>query len=101
MPKTDKERMQIPRQEMPTRSPEARKTGFDEVAEGYTIEMAITEANRCLQCNSPQCIKGCPVMVRIPEFILALRENDPWGAAAVLKDTNSLPALCGRVCPEG
>jgi len=91
---------QIPRQEMPTRSPEERRNCFDEVALGYTMELAVAEANRCLQCKKSPCVAGCPVEVRIPEFIKALREGDMWHAAEVLKDTNSLPAICGRVCPQ-
>jgi glutamate synthase (NADPH/NADH) small chain len=91
---------QIPRHEMPTQTAEARKTNFDEVALGYTLEVAQEEAARCLQCKKPQCVTGCPVNVRIPEFIYALAQGDMWGAVAALKDKNSLPAVCGRVCPQ-
>jgi len=98
MPKKRTER--VPRQEMPTRPAEERKQCFDEVALGYTMEAATVEASRCLQCKKPLCVAGCPVGVRIPEFIEALREGDLWEAARVLKDTNSLPAICGRVCPQ-
>ncbi|MBN1402413.1 MAG: NADPH-dependent glutamate synthase [Anaerolineae bacterium] len=90
----------IPRQEMPTQDPYERASNFDEVALGYTQEMAMAEASRCIQCKKPQCITGCPVSVRIPEFILCLREGDMWGAVEMLKDKNSLPAICGRVCPQ-
>jgi len=90
----------IPRQQMPTRSPEERRHCFDEVALGYTMELAVAEANRCIQCKKPACVTGCPVEVRIPEFIKALREGDMWHAVEILKDTNSLPAICGRVCPQ-
>jgi glutamate synthase (NADPH/NADH) small chain len=90
----------IPRQEMPTQDPYERGSNFDEVALGYTQEMAVAEANRCIQCKKPQCITGCPVSVRIPEFIFCLREGDMWGAVEMLKDKNSLPAICGRVCPQ-
>ncbi len=90
----------IPRQQMPTRSPEERRHCFDEVALGYTMELAVAEANRCIQCKKPACVTGCPVEVRIPEFIKALREGDMWQAVEILKDTNSLPAICGRVCPQ-
>ncbi|TEU09341.1 MAG: NADPH-dependent glutamate synthase [Anaerolineales bacterium] len=98
MAKTKKEA--IPRQQMPTRSPEERRHCFDEVALGYTMELAVAEANRCIQCKKPACVTGCPVEVRIPEFIEALREGDMWQAVEILKDTNSLPAICGRVCPQ-
>ena len=88
------------RHEMPRQDPEVRRRNFDEVALGYTEEQAIAEANRCLQCKKPICIDGCPVEVRIPEFILRLREGDMWGAVEALKDRNNLPAICGRVCPQ-
>jgi glutamate synthase (NADPH/NADH) small chain len=89
-----------PRQDMPTQDPNERRHNFDEVALGYTLEMAIAEANRCIQCRQPMCVSGCPVQVRIPEFIKALREEDMWAAVEYLKDNNSLPAICGRVCPQ-
>ncbi len=91
---------QIARHDMPTRDAAERRGSFDEVALGYTREMAIEEAERCIQCKKPQCIEGCPVGVHIPEFIKALREGDLRGSATILKDTNSLPAICGRVCPQ-
>ena len=89
-----------PRQEMPTQPAEERRLNFSEVALGYTMEMAVAEAGRCLQCKKPQCRSGCPVEVRIPEFISALAQGDMWGAVEKLKDKNSLPAVCGRVCPQ-
>ena len=88
------------RQEMTRQDPEVRRHNFDEVALGYTMEQAIVEANRCLQCKKPLCIDGCPVEVRIPEFILKLSEGDMWGSVEALKDRNNLPAICGRVCPQ-
>jgi len=88
------------RQEMPRQPPEVRRHNFKEVALGYSMEQAIAEANRCLQCKRPKCIEGCPVQVRIPDFILRLREGDMWGAVEALKDKNNLPAICGRVCPQ-
>jgi glutamate synthase (NADPH) small chain len=91
---------EIPRQEMPTQGAAERRANFDEVALGYTQEMAVAEASRCIQCKKPRCISGCPVGVRIPEFIDALRQGELWKAVEVLKDTNSLPAICGRVCPQ-
>ena len=89
-----------PRHEMPTQPAEERRLNFSEVALGYTMEMAVAEAGRCLQCKKPQCRSGCPVEVRIPEFIKALAQGDMWGAVEKLKDKNSLPAVCGRVCPQ-
>ena len=97
---TNRKPNQIPRQPMPAQPPEERRHNFDEVAQGYTIEMAIDEAMRCLQCRNPRCVDGCPVQVRIPEFIKALRDGDMWDAVEMLKDKNSLPAICGRVCPQ-
>ena len=91
---------QPPRQGMPTQDAEARGANFNEVALGYRWEMAKTEASRCLQCKKPQCITGCPVSVRIPEFIQALANGEMRLAAELLKDKNSLPAICGRVCPQ-
>ncbi len=89
-----------PRQEMPTQDAEARTHNFDEVALGYTMEMALSEARRCLQCKKPQCIEGCPVEVAIPQFIGALAQEDLNGAVRALKSKNNLPAICGRVCPQ-
>jgi len=89
-----------PRHEMPTQPAEERRLNFSEVALGYTMEMAVAEAGRCLQCKKPKCRSGCPVEVRIPEFINALAQGDMWGAVEKLKDKNSLPAVCGRVCPQ-
>jgi len=90
----------IPRHEMPTQDAKERATNFEEVALGYTMEMAVEEAERCIQCKRPMCVQGCPVGVRIPEFIKCLRDGDMWGAVEMLKDKNSLPAICGRVCPQ-
>lgn len=89
-----------PRVEMPRQDPMARRHNFNEVALGYTEEMAKTEAERCIQCKKPSCIKGCPVNVQIPEFIRMVAEGDYIGAARKIKETNSLPAICGRVCPQ-
>jgi glutamate synthase (NADPH/NADH) small chain len=89
-----------PRHEMPRQEPKARGRNFNEVALGYAHDVAVEEALRCLQCKKPSCIEGCPVQVRIPEFILALRDGDMWGAVEALKDKNNLPAICGRVCPQ-
>ena len=97
---TTKERMAIPRHEMPRQEPMERRKNFFEVALGYSAEQARQEAERCLQCKKPSCIEGCPVEVRIPEFIMALRGGDMPGAVRALKDKNNLPAICGRVCPQ-
>jgi len=88
------------RQPMSRQKPEVRRRNFNEVALGYTMEQAMAEAERCLQCKKPTCIDGCPVQVRIPEFILTLSEGDMWGSVEALKDLNNLPAICGRVCPQ-
>ncbi len=88
------------RQEMPRQDPKVRAHNFDEVALGYTMELALAEAERCLQCKKPYCVQGCPVEVKIPEFILALREGDLPRAVRELKERNNLPAICGRVCPQ-
>jgi glutamate synthase (NADPH) small chain len=93
-------KQQVPRQEMPTRDAQERRHCFDEVALGYTAEQALAEAGRCIKCRKPQCVTGCPVGVRIPEFIDALARQEMREAAGLLKDTNSLPAICGRVCPQ-
>jgi len=97
---TAKERMQIPRNEMPAQDAKVRAGNFDEVATGYSLEAAKNEAERCLQCKKPLCIEGCPVSVRIPQFIKALREGDMAGAVEEMKIKNNLPAICGRVCPQ-
>jgi len=89
-----------PRHPMPAQDPRVRVHNFSEVALGYDHETAIAEAQRCIQCRRPLCVTGCPVQVRIPEFIKALREEDMWESVALLKDHNSLPAICGRVCPQ-
>jgi glutamate synthase (NADPH/NADH) small chain len=90
----------IPRQAMPEQEPKVRICNFEEVPFGYTEEMAVLEAKRCIQCKKPGCIAGCPVEVRIPEFIHLIAEGDYIGAARELKETNSLPSVCGRVCPQ-
>jgi glutamate synthase (NADPH/NADH) small chain len=97
---TQRERLEILRQDMPAQDPVVRRGNFDEVALGFTEETARKEAERCLQCARPDCVAGCPVEVLIPEFIRALREGDMVGAVEVMKVKNSLPAICGRVCPQ-
>lgn len=85
---------------MPKQAPEKRAKNFNEVALGYTPDRALAEASRCLQCPKKPCVSGCPVEVDIPGFIRALRELDLPQAVKVLKDKNSLPGICGRVCPQ-
>ncbi len=96
----EKRKINLSRVPMLKQEAEVRKRNFYEVALGYTEEQAIEEANRCLQCKKPLCKIGCPVNVDIPEFIKALREHDMPEAARILKSKNSLPGVCGRVCPQ-
>jgi glutamate synthase (NADPH/NADH) small chain len=97
---TPKERMAIPRHEMPLQDAPVRRRNFGEVALGYTLEMAQDEAQRCLQCKNTPCVNGCPVQVPINEFVLALRDGKLDEAASIIKTRNNLPAVCGRVCPQ-
>lgn len=90
----------IPRQKMPEQSPDDRIANFEEVALGLTEELAIQESLRCLQCRKPVCMQGCPVGIDIPKFIDMAAEGKFLEAAEILKDANSLPAICGRVCPQ-
>lgn len=85
---------------MPARDPVERGRNFQEVALGLTLEQAVAEAKRCLTCKKPKCVSGCPVMVDIPAFIKAIQEENLSEAARILKEKNSLPAICGRVCPQ-
>ena len=85
---------------MPEQAPDVRNKNFDEVALGYTEEMAKGEAERCLHCKNQPCVKGCPVGVHIPDFIRSIAQGDFEGAYRTIKLTNSLPAVCGRVCPQ-
>lgn len=95
-----KERMKIARQRMPEQEPKVRAHNFNEVPFGLSEEQAITEATRCLECPKAPCIKGCPVEVDIPAFIELIVEKQYSAAARKIKETNSLPAVCGRVCPQ-
>ncbi len=85
---------------MPTQEPSVRAHNFDEVATGYTEEMAIDEALRCLSCKNMPCVTGCPVNIHIPEFIAKVKDGDFEGAYNIIQKTSSLPAICGRVCPQ-
>jgi len=85
---------------MPTQKPEVRARNFDEVALGYTEEMAVDEALRCLGCKNMPCVSGCPVNIHIPEFISKIKECDFEGAYQIISKSSALPAVCGRVCPQ-
>jgi glutamate synthase (NADPH/NADH) small chain len=101
-PRKPKNIRTIPQQRtpMPEQDAKVRATNFDEVALGYTLEMALIEADRCLQCKKPRCVPGCPVEIDIPSFIAALARKDIQESFRILKDANALPAVCGRVCPQ-
>ena len=86
--------------EMPMQDPKVRAHNFDEVATGYTEAIAIDEAKRCLNCRNMPCVEGCPVKIHIPEFIAKIKEGDFEGAYQVIAKSSSLPAVCGRVCPQ-
>ena len=85
---------------MPTRAAQLRAQDFGEVNQGYTVARAAFEAERCLRCQEPVCVDGCPVQIPIPDFIHALAAGDMAGAASILRAANPLPAICGRVCPQ-
>jgi glutamate synthase (NADPH/NADH) small chain len=95
-----KERMKIARQKMPERNPEERNQDFNEVNLGLDAKAAIKEAQRCLDCANPQCVMGCPVGIDIPSFIKWIEIGDFVKSIRKMKETNSLPAICGRVCPQ-
>ncbi len=86
--------------EVPKQNPKNRTKNFKEVVLGYTEEQAIAEATRCLNCSQPKCVEGCPVSVPIPQFIKLIKQNDYTAAINKIKEKNSLPAICGRVCPQ-
>ena len=92
--------MSLKRNEMPTQDPVARGKNFDEVALGYSEEQAIDEANRCLNCKNMPCVDGCPVKIHIPEFIAKIKEGEFEEAYQIITKSSSLPAVCGRVCPQ-
>jgi glutamate synthase (NADPH/NADH) small chain len=93
-------REKIPRQAMPEQEPEVRSHNFDEVPYGYTPELAQLEASRCIMCKKPKCVEGCPVEIDIPGFIALIKDGQFDAAARKIKETNALPAICGRVCPQ-
>lgn len=92
--------MSLKKNPMPEQEPLVRNKNFEEVSQGYTEQMAIDEAQRCLNCKNKPCISGCPVNVRIPEFILKIAESNFEEAYEIITSTNALPAVCGRVCPQ-
>ncbi|MBQ7821547.1 MAG: NAD(P)-binding protein, partial [Clostridia bacterium] len=85
---------------MPSQAPDVRGKNFKEVALGYTAEIAVAEAARCLNCKNPLCVSGCPVNINIPGFITRIASGDFEGAYSVIAESSSLPAVCGRVCPQ-
>ena len=92
--------MSLKKVPMPEQDPKVRARNFKEVTLGYTAEQAVEEAGRCLSCKNPKCVEGCPVNVRIPEFIKKVQEGDFKAAYEIITSTNALPALSGRVCPQ-
>jgi len=95
-----KPNMSLQKTAIPEQDPNIRKNNFDEVALGYDEDMALAEASRCLNCKTKPCIKGCPVNVQISDFINFIKQKDYEGAYKKIRETNSLPAVCGRVCPQ-
>jgi len=93
-------KLNLNREPMPRQDPKLRSKNFNEVALGYIAEQAQAEASRCIQCPKRACVDGCPVEVDIPEFIKAIGDGDMPEAVRILKSKNSLPGMCGRVCPQ-
>ena len=92
--------MSLKKNAMPEQDPVVRATNFQEVALGYTLDIAMNEAERCLHCKNAPCVTGCPVNVPIPDFIAKIKAGDPAGAYEIIRTQNALPAICGRVCPQ-
>jgi glutamate synthase (NADPH) small chain len=92
--------MSLKKVQMPEQDPNVRNKNFKEVALGYEENMAVEEAERCIQCKNQPCVSGCPVHVQIPDFIKQIANRDFEGAYQKIKETNNLPAVCGRVCPQ-
>ncbi|MCH5229622.1 MAG: NADPH-dependent glutamate synthase [Muribaculaceae bacterium] len=90
----------IPRVPMREQDPALRAKNFEEVSHGYSAEEAYLEASRCLHCSNPRCVAACPVHIKIPEFIYQLNEHNEMGAYVIISQDNSLPSVCGRVCPQ-
>lgn len=100
MPEPAPKKIDLRRREMPKQEPVIRRHNFSEVALGYSPELAVEEARRCLQCKKPFCVLNCPVQINIPGFIRAISQADFYSATQILKSKNSLPSVCGRVCPQ-
>lgn len=92
--------MSLKKNPMPSQPPEIRAHNFQEVATGYTKDIAMDEAMRCLGCKHMPCVSGCPVNIHIPAFIAKIKEGDFEGAYQIIAESSSLPAICGRVCPQ-
>ncbi|MDE6797204.1 MAG: NAD(P)-binding protein, partial [Ruminococcus sp.] len=92
--------MSLKKNEMPVQNPETRNRNFKEVALGYTEEQAIDEAKRCLHCKNKPCVSGCPVQINIPDFIAQVADGNFEQAYKIITESSSLPAVCGRVCPQ-
>ena len=99
-PLSPKQRLAIPAQEMPAQDPAVRRGNMQEVALGYSEEQAKLEAERCLQCPTKPCIKGCPVGIDIPAFIQKIVDGDYKASISIIRESSLLPAVCGRVCPQ-
>ncbi|MCM1406198.1 MAG: hypothetical protein NC210_07235, partial [[Clostridium] fimetarium] len=97
---TPKQRREIPRVKMAELSPSYRVSCNEEVNQGLSAEQAVLEATRCLDCPNPTCVEGCPVGINIPGFVKNIERGDFPAAAATLRETSALPAVCGRVCPQ-
>ncbi|NQU82110.1 MAG: dihydropyrimidine dehydrogenase, partial [Bacteroidetes bacterium] len=95
-----KDRTSLERLDMPEEDPDVRNKSYIEVNKGLTVEQAIHEAKRCIDCAKPTCIEGCPVGINIPKFIKEIEAGKFLESAKVLKETNALPGVCGRVCPQ-
>ena len=100
MPDPKPPKIDLKRREMPKQPPEVRKNNFSEVALGYSIETAVEEARRCLDCKKPKCVTMCPVEIDIPGFVKCIVDRNFTEGVRILKDKNCLPAVCGRVCPQ-
>ncbi|OQY38079.1 MAG: glutamate synthase (NADPH), homotetrameric [Spirochaetaceae bacterium 4572_7] len=97
---TNKDRREIPIQEMPAQNPDVRRKNIEEVAIGYSAEQAVVEAKRCIQCKNAPCVAGCPVGIDIPGFLRLTAEENFQDAVNLIKESSLLPAICGRVCPQ-